>query len=369
MGSCASCASVQLVRGEVPRQQDAGPPRNRPRKGRWSRPAACFHTRARGGSVPYLRACGALVFNALLNSTVASLSHASSGWQLHMADLQAGIRHRARCWVCHPELWRRQGMGVCLAYCAWSSTLRGYTCLFIFYIIGHADVSIARSQLRVWLSAGRPVWHLWSQFSWVGHQYAGALIVLASNIRNPTRNIGWYCVLSRHWIKEKTISLIATSPTGTTFLFHQRKRWPEHLTFHNVLEFNGKQNSSLVHSFWLGQLFGSFGENVSGEVCKFLSMWMPGFYYLTNIFLNPFVYWLYHNFHNATPLFYHVAYALHCLIVQACNAHGIYCVPLYDTLGKLFVSTEQWKFFRIIMFPKQIVKSQHVYTVTHTHAC
>lgn len=24
-----------------------------------------------------------------------------------------------------------------------------------------------------------------------------------------------------------------------------------------------------------------------------------------------------------------------CFIVQACNAHGIYCVPLYDTLGEL----------------------------------
>ena len=24
------------------------------------------------------------------------------------------------------------------------------------------------------------------------------------------------------------------------------------------------------------------------------------------------------------------------IIFQACNAHGIYCVPLYDTLGKFF---------------------------------
>ena len=27
----------------------------------------------------------------------------------------------------------------------------------------------------------------------------------------------------------------------------------------------------------------------------------------------------------------------YCFIVQACNAHGIYCVPLYDTLGKFFL--------------------------------
>lgn len=28
------------------------------------------------------------------------------------------------------------------------------------------------------------------------------------------------------------------------------------------------------------------------------------------------------------------------ILMQACNAHGLYCVPLYDTLGMLFSSLE-----------------------------
>lgn len=34
------------------------------------------------------------------------------------------------------------------------------------------------------------------------------------------------------------------------------------------------------------------------------------------------------------PQFVFVYYLVSFLTLQACNAHGIYCVPLYDTLGK-----------------------------------
>lgn len=75
-----------------------------------------------------------------------------------------------------------------------------------------------------------------------------------------------------------------------------------------------------------------------------------------------------HLLFNVTILFAMLSllpftYVFLCLILQACNAHGIYCVPLYDTLGKLLVSLRTrntwnciWNFF----FGKQLSVSQHI---------
>jgi len=42
----------------------------------------------------------------------------ASGWQLHVADLQGGLRHRDQGRGCDPELRRRQGADVCSDYCS-----------------------------------------------------------------------------------------------------------------------------------------------------------------------------------------------------------------------------------------------------------
>lgn len=41
----------------------------------------------------------------------------ASGWRVHVADVQAGIRHRDQGRRCDPELRRRQGTDDCLDYC------------------------------------------------------------------------------------------------------------------------------------------------------------------------------------------------------------------------------------------------------------
>jgi hypothetical protein len=56
------------------------------------------------------RAYGPLCFRFCADEWfVASPSLFASGWQLHMDDLQGGLRHRAQGWGGHPELRRRQG--------------------------------------------------------------------------------------------------------------------------------------------------------------------------------------------------------------------------------------------------------------------